>query len=121
MNKNRKARLLTDEEISQLSKRKDVITITINFGKSLDESRELTHKEFADFLYGMYEKYETTVIEELLFSLSKIHNMKAEKYADKIIKPELIYRITECGGCGCATANPEPPGHAVDSACFCCP
>lgn len=39
----------------------------------------------------------------------------------KSVKPEIVYRISECGGCGFAIANPGPPGHALDDACFCCP
>lgn len=121
MDKNRNARLLTEEEISKLSSRKDLITISIDFGESFDKSKEITHKEFSDFLYGLSNKYQTTVIEEFLYSLAKIHDMKAEKYQNLKVKPEIVYRISECGGCGCATANPEPPGHALDDACFCCP
>jgi hypothetical protein len=121
MDKNRSFRLLSKEENDKTSKRHDLIHVTIDFGQYLDKSKKLTHKEFSDFLFSMYDKYKTTIIEEFIFSIARIHAAKAEKSPLEKIEPELTYRLSGCGGCGCATADPEPPGHVVDSGCFCCP
>ncbi len=120
MEKNSSGRLLTEIEISEISKRKNLITLTIDFGDFLDSSKELSHHEYSDFLYQICEKYRGTVLEQFIFALAKIHSLKAEKFPSKKDIPELTYRISFCGGCGCSTGDPSPAGYAFDDACWCC-
>lgn len=117
MNIDQEMKLHTLEELAQLEERIDLVKIQIDFGNGWDGSKEMTSKEYAEFLENKAREFKNTVLEPLFQIMARGYTEVARSEPDKVIVPPKVHYFSTCGQCGCSNTR---PCYTASSGCYTC-